>query len=116
MDCVYGTGIHASAAVDAGIGVDDALVALLADGVDRTGILTCCAVGAIVGNSVSHGFSSFKNWSSSWEALRIYHRLFLNVQQRIQDPFTDILTKYVEFTKVLMYISKTVLFQLFILV
>ena len=32
-------------------------------------------------------------------------------------PFTDmIFTKYVEFREVLMYISKTVLFQLFILV
>jgi hypothetical protein len=61
MDGIHGTGIHASAAVDAGIGIDDALVALLADGVDRTGILTCCAVGAIVGNGVSHGSSSFKN-------------------------------------------------------
>jgi hypothetical protein len=59
MDSIYGTGVHACATVDAGIGVDDALVALLAVGVDRTGILTCCAVGAIVGNSVSHGFSSF---------------------------------------------------------
>jgi len=60
MDSVHGTGVHACAAVDAGIGVDDALAALLADGVDRTGILTCCAVGAIVGNSMGHGFSSFK--------------------------------------------------------
>ena len=60
MDSIHGTGIHASAAVDAGIGVDDALAALLTDGVDRTGILTCCAVGAIVGNSMGHGSSSFK--------------------------------------------------------
>jgi hypothetical protein len=59
MDSIYGTGIHASAAVDAGIGVDDALATLLADGVDRTGILTCCTVGAIVSNGVGHGFSSF---------------------------------------------------------
>jgi hypothetical protein len=64
MDSVHGTGIHASAAVDAGVGVDDALAALLADGVDRTGILTCCAICAIVSNSMSHGFSSFKKWSS----------------------------------------------------
>jgi hypothetical protein len=60
MDSVYGTGVHACAAVDAGICVDDALVALLTDGVDRTGILTCCAIGAIVGNSVSHGISPLK--------------------------------------------------------
>ena len=52
MDSVHGTGVHACAAVDAGIGVDDALAALLADGVDRTGVLTCCAIGAIVGNSM----------------------------------------------------------------
>jgi len=59
MDSVHGTGVHACAAVDAGIGVDDALAALLADGVDRTGILTCCAVGAIVSNGMRHGSSSF---------------------------------------------------------
>jgi len=59
MDSIYGTGIHASAAVDAGIGVDDALAALLGNGVDRTGILTCCAICAIVSNSMGHGFSSF---------------------------------------------------------
>ena len=61
MDSVYGTGVHACAAVDAGIGVNDAFAVLFADGVDRTGILTCCAVGAIVGNGMGHGFSSFKN-------------------------------------------------------
>jgi hypothetical protein len=59
MDSIHGTGIHASATVDTGIGVDYALVTLLADGVDRTGILTCCAVGAIVSNGMGHGFSSF---------------------------------------------------------
>ena len=59
MDCIHGTGIHASAAVDAGIGVNYTLATLLADGVDRTGILTCCAVGAIVSNGMGHGFSSF---------------------------------------------------------
>jgi hypothetical protein len=59
MDSIHGTGIHASAAVDAGIGVDNAFGALLADSVDRTGILTCCTVGAIVSNGMGHGFSSF---------------------------------------------------------
>jgi hypothetical protein len=58
MDGVHGTGIHARAAVDAGIGVDNALVPLLADGVHRTRILTCCAIGAIVGNGMGHGFTS----------------------------------------------------------
>jgi hypothetical protein len=61
MDSVHGTGVHASATVDAGVCVDDALVTLLADGVDWTGILTCSAVGAVVCNCVSHGFSSFKD-------------------------------------------------------
>jgi hypothetical protein len=50
MDSIYGTGIHASAAVDTGVGVDDALGTLLGNGVYRTGVLTCCTVGAIVGN------------------------------------------------------------------
>ena len=59
MDGIYGTGIHASAAVDAGVGVDNAFAGLLADSVDRTGILTCCTVGAIVGNGMGHGSSSF---------------------------------------------------------
>ena len=59
MDSVYWTGVHACAAVDTGIGIDDALAALLGNGVDRTGILTCCTVGAIVGNGVGHGSSSF---------------------------------------------------------
>jgi hypothetical protein len=35
MDGIHGTGIHASAAVDAGIGVDNTLATLLADGVYR---------------------------------------------------------------------------------
>jgi hypothetical protein len=59
MDSIHGTGIHASAAVDAGIGVNSTLASLLTDSVDRTGILTCCTVGAIVGNGMGHGFSSF---------------------------------------------------------
>lgn len=52
MDSVDRTGVHACAAVDAGIGVDNAFAGLFADGVDRTGVLTCCAVGAIVGNGM----------------------------------------------------------------
>ena len=59
MDGIHGTGIHASAAVDAGISVDYAFAALFADGVHGTGILTCCTIGAIVSNSMSHGFTSF---------------------------------------------------------
>jgi hypothetical protein len=96
MDSVHGTGVHASAAVDAGICVDDALAALLADGVDRTGILTCCAIGAIVGNSVSHGISPLK--------IGLPYGILVNLPQ----PFSkcpakntrhcsDKTTKYVEF-------------------
>jgi len=59
MDIVHGTGVNACSAVAVGNGIDDALAALLADGVDRTGILTCCAVGAIVSNGMRHGSSSF---------------------------------------------------------
>ena len=59
MDSIHGTGIHASAAVDTGISVNDTLATLFGNGVDRTGILTCCTVGAIVSNGVGHGFSSF---------------------------------------------------------
>lgn len=59
MDGIHGTGIHASAAVDAGISIDSTLAILLADSVHRTGILTCSAIGAIIGNRMSHGFTSF---------------------------------------------------------
>jgi len=55
MDGIHGTGIHASAAVDAGFGVDNTLAPLFADGVHRAGILTCRAIGAIVGNGMGHG-------------------------------------------------------------
>jgi hypothetical protein len=58
MDGIHGTSIHASAAVNAGIGVDYTLGALLADGVHRAGILTCRAICAIVGNGMGHGFTS----------------------------------------------------------
>jgi arginine exporter protein ArgO len=58
MNCIYGTGIYACATVDAGIGVNNTLVTLLADGVNRTGILTCCTVCAIVSNCMGHSFTS----------------------------------------------------------
>ena len=50
MDGIYGTGIHASAAVDTGISVNCTLTALLTDGVNRTGIITSCTIDAIVIN------------------------------------------------------------------
>ena len=58
MDSAYRTGVHACAAVDAGIGVDDAFATLFADGVHGAGIFACRAIGAIVGNCMSHGFTS----------------------------------------------------------
>ncbi len=58
MDGIHGTGIHASATVNAGIGVNCTLGPLLADGVHRARILTCGAIGAIVGNGMGHGFTS----------------------------------------------------------
>ena len=58
MDGIHGTGIHASATVDAGIGVDYTLGTLLADGGHRARILTCAAIRAIVGNGMGHGFTS----------------------------------------------------------
>jgi hypothetical protein len=63
VNCVDWTGIHACATIDAGISVDYALVTLLANGVNRARVLTSCAVGAIVGNGVSHGTTSLKNVS-----------------------------------------------------
>lgn len=58
MDGVYGTGIHAGATVDAGISVNNTLGPLLADSVYWAGIFTCCAIGAVFGNSMGHGFTS----------------------------------------------------------
>lgn len=58
VDRVNRAAIYASAAVDACVGVDYTLVALLADCVNRTGILTCTTVGAVVGNCVCHDFTS----------------------------------------------------------
>jgi len=58
MDCIHWTGIHTSATVDTGIGVDCALAALFADGVHGAGILACCTVCAIIGNGMGHDFTS----------------------------------------------------------
>jgi hypothetical protein len=58
MDCIHWTGIHTSATVDTGIGVDKTLVALLADGVHGAGIFTRSAVCAIFGNGMGHDFTS----------------------------------------------------------
>jgi hypothetical protein len=58
MDGIHGTGIHASATVNAGIGVDYTLGTLLADGGHRARILACCAICTIIGNGMGHGFTS----------------------------------------------------------
>ena len=58
MDCIHRTGIHTSATVDTGIGIDCALATLFADGVHGTGILACSTVCAIIGNGMSHDFTS----------------------------------------------------------
>jgi len=58
MDGINGTGIHASATVNTGIGVDYTLGTLLADGVHRARILTCGAISTIFSNGMGHGFTS----------------------------------------------------------
>lgn len=58
MNSVDRAGVNAGAAINAGVWVNNTLVPLLADGVNRARIFTCCAVGAIVCNSVCHGTTS----------------------------------------------------------
>ncbi len=58
QNSIYGTGVHASATVDAGISVNYTLTVLLTDGVYRAGIITCSTVDAIVINGMCHGFTS----------------------------------------------------------
>jgi hypothetical protein len=53
----YRAGIDASAAVDAGIGINGPLLAGFADGVYRAGIVTCSAIDALVRNFVCHFYS-----------------------------------------------------------
>ena len=58
MDSVYGAGIYACAAVDTSVGVDNTFCTLLADSINRTGILACCTISAIISNSMGHNFTS----------------------------------------------------------
>jgi len=58
MNGIYRAIVYTCAAVDTNIGVDSAFCTLLADSVNGTGILTCCAVCAIISNSMSHNFTS----------------------------------------------------------
>jgi len=50
---VYRAGIHACAAVDAGIRIDSPFLTHFTDGVNRAGIVACAAIDALVGNFVS---------------------------------------------------------------
>ena len=74
VNCVYWAGIHACATVDAGVSVNNALATLFADGVHWAGVFTSCAVGAIVGNGMSHGTTSLKIMPSPRKTLGNYHR------------------------------------------
>ena len=58
VDSAYRAGINAGATIDAGVSINNALGALLTDSVNGAGVLACCAVGAIVSNSVCHGTTS----------------------------------------------------------
>jgi hypothetical protein len=55
VDCINRTGIYASTAIDAGIGVDYTLVTCFTDCVYRAGIIACTAVDALFSNRVSQG-------------------------------------------------------------
>lgn len=50
MNSAYGAGIHACAAIDAGICIDNTFSTLLADGIHRTGIFTSPTVCTIIIN------------------------------------------------------------------
>jgi hypothetical protein len=56
MDCIYGTGIHTGAAVNAGIRIDLALVTSFADGIHRAGFVASTTVYALFGNGMSQSF------------------------------------------------------------
>jgi hypothetical protein len=58
MDCIHWAVVHTSATVDTGIGVDNALAVLFADGVYGAGVLARCTVCAIIGNGMGHNFTS----------------------------------------------------------
>ena len=55
MDGVYRAGVDARAAIDTGIRINRPLVSRLADGVNRARFITCTAVDAFFGNSMSQG-------------------------------------------------------------
>ena len=55
FDAVYGTAVNASAAIGAIVGVDDALIALLCNGAQRTGVVAGTAVDAFISNGIGQG-------------------------------------------------------------
>jgi hypothetical protein len=52
-------GIHTRAAINAGVRVNNPLLARFADGVCRAGFIACAAIDAFVGNYMSQGITSF---------------------------------------------------------
>jgi hypothetical protein len=52
-DGINRTCVYTCAAINAGVSIDYTLVTLLADGAYWTGVVTCTAVDALVGNLVS---------------------------------------------------------------
>lgn len=52
-DCVYGASIRTGTAVNAGVGIDRPFASGFTDSADRTGIVTCATVDALVRNGVS---------------------------------------------------------------
>lgn len=58
MDSIYRARVNTCTAIDTGIGVDSTFSSLLADRVNRTGILTCRTICAIISNSMGHNFTS----------------------------------------------------------
>jgi hypothetical protein len=80
-DSVNRACIYASAAVDAGICVDLALLTGFADCVYRAGIITCAAIDALFGNLVGHFYSppfsvfATRPWNLAQGSCNVQHLL-----------------------------------------
>jgi hypothetical protein len=79
MNGVYRAGIYASSAVDAGIGINGALVPRFTDSVNRAGIVTGAAVNAFFGNRV--GQDSHLLLFSLLGSILIYSKLAYEVRK-----------------------------------
>ena len=55
LDGVYGAAVNASAAIGAGIGVDDAYIALLGDSAQGAFVVAHTAIDTFFGNGVGQG-------------------------------------------------------------